>query len=288
MIFSKKYLTATVSLLCVIVCLVGCHVNPTPSIMTYEDFKEEISHIPSMLDTDEEVLPREDKYFELLEEEKIDLKPLIDNDTPLSELVENQKISQENAWHASYVKFDGEGGTSSGIVRRHRIFEAYLDIQPFQFVRDTGLEFMHHRKGGTYKRLYTVYKADEGGYVYLFFDYRLHDGLTKAKRAVYVAEPHCYRDFKNLKVGDSIYDVAAIDPIALNSVNNKVESCHLLSDGVLVIQYEEEKIKSIYYNEDYLAPNTMDFAYDAENPDFMNEEAYRYNLYILPQDYPQN
>lgn len=280
MTWRNRIIAGFVVLLLVYVLLIGCSSRN-------KDFSEELVSVPQIL-SNEEISGKGEKYDELVTELPIDVMAMIDNESALNDLIDqkNHKISTENAWHATHLNFDAQGGTNIGWVWTIRIFEAAYDVN-IRFVRDTGLAY--EKDGETYKRMYTVFRTEGNGYVYCFFDYRESDNWTKAKRAVYVAEPQQYKQFKHLNVGNSVYEVAAVDSIALYALkNNLPESIHLLKDGVVHISYAEGKITDIKYNKEYLISNPMDYAYDAEDPDFMNEEAYRYNLYILPQDYPQN
>ena len=126
--------------------------------------------------------------------------------------------------------------------------------------------------------------------MFCFFDWCEQTNKTVAKRAVWVTDAHAYADFKDIKVGDSATSVLAIDPIARFPIANpSVKSTHLLKDGVVEIQYEEDKVSDIQYYSDGIVPNTAIFmgTDEAENEEFMMSDMLQYNLSVLPQDYPQ-
>ncbi|MBQ6687499.1 MAG: hypothetical protein IJN03_03135 [Bacilli bacterium] len=123
---------------------------------------------------------------------------------------------------------------------------------------------------------YCVYKTKENGYWYCFF--RNTYSQFTLYNTCYLKETLTKADFKNLKLGDSIESVTKIDSafLAIYNFHTKEESAlpysvHLLKDGLLIIEYENNNIKKIDFN--------ADFTY--------SKNVIKYNYKILKDDYPQ-
>ena len=135
--------------------------------------------------------------------------------------------------------------------------------------------------------LYFVYDTDTGYRLYLFFT-KENDLQDPIGFPVVIKELLSHKDFESLKVGDTISDVAGIDPVAEVYRKKIIEiwnlqpkgaasqaakgypctSIHYLKDGILKIEYEmtEEReliIKNIVFSENYkltdVRGNTIDY-----------------------------
>jgi len=154
-------------------------------------------------------------------------------------------------------------------------------------------------------RMYTVQKSIDGGLLYIFFGHE-DDFLTQTSRnAIYVAEKLTHSDMANLVVGDDISLVESIDPVAMRwrSVfeglierereeiewgveeedrrrrwDGNFQSKHLLTDGLLVIDYEQVGnsfvIENISFFDDFRVPGTG------------FHEGVIFDYSIRPEDYP--
>ncbi|MBQ4119813.1 MAG: hypothetical protein IJD45_05435 [Clostridia bacterium] len=123
---------------------------------------------------------------------------------------------------------------------------------------------------------YCIYKTKENGFFYCFFSKVGSEFMIY--NSCYSKETLTKADFKNLKLGDSIESVTKIDSafLAIYNFYTKKEyplpySLHLLKDGLLIIEYENNNIKKIDFN--------ADFTY--------SKNVIKYNYKILKDDYPQ-
>lgn len=158
-------------------------------------------------------------------------------------------------------------GRDSGLYKdtnvRFDLFRGVLALFPNAAIRESA--------DGSY--IYAMYDTDLGGRLYLFFskekDYRFVDGFP-----VLMKNKLPYQEFASLKVGDGIEAVAGIDSIAdtyrrLFDTENDMAlenytgrgapptSIHLLSDGILKIQYARDStmgyvITDIVYSPDFV------------------------------------
>lgn len=159
-------------------------------------------------------------------------------------------------------------GRDSGLCSQRSLrfdsFRKILAVYPNTAIRESA--------DGSY--IYAMYDTDLGGRLYLFFskekDYRFVDGFP-----VLMKNKLSYQDFASLKVGDGIEEVARVDSVAdvyrrqsfdrLNdaAVENYTKrgtpptSIHLLSDGILKIQYARDStmgyvITDIVYSPDFV------------------------------------
>jgi hypothetical protein len=133
--------------------------------------------------------------------------------------------------------------------------------------------------------IYAVYKTEEGGVAYLFFE-KQHDlkDVLSLTYSIYMKNNLVKSDFDNIKIGDSIEMVCQVDSsIRLLADKQKSQygyttfsTVHLLKNGVIIIYYEKQ-------NEDHIV-KSIDFF-----PDFIVTDKYTnkiYNCRILSQDYP--
>lgn len=138
-------------------------------------------------------------------------------------------------------------------------------------------------------RQYLVIGWENGCRWYVFLMYS--NGLYFARygHAVIVKDIHSYEDFKDVKIGDTIDAVCAVDSVAEQykawaaecfdegseysaSRLREMDRCeangmpfssiHYLSDGILVFQYHRNEnnemvISNIIYSEDYILPDAM-------------------------------
>lgn len=121
--------------------------------------------------------------------------------------------------------------------------------------------------------VYAVYDTDIGIRLYLFFSNEKNNYMTLDGFPVIMQKKLSFGDFENIRTGDSIRLVEAIDPIvsqyisffdtgtdeALEGYAHKgagAASVHLLTDGILKIEYKRNKddyvITNIVYNEDFV------------------------------------
>lgn len=162
----------------------------------------------------------------------------------------------------------------------------------FTFARDSGLRKYYNFRPETFERLQTIFpsaairRTAEGGSVYVMYDtdvsgrlyvffsdkthYMFEDGfpiLMKKKLA--------YEDFAGIEVGDGIAEVETVDPVATAYrqvfdtytdvlIENDIKefglpptSVHLLSNGILKIEYRRDKplgyaITNIVYGPDFV------------------------------------
>ncbi len=235
-----------------------------------EEYKQNENGV-LVLESDEPVIHENETI-----EDYIVWNDLLDNESPLEKLTEKMAISSASTWFmVPWLGITGYNGTS----RVEQTLYPNVD-SPIRFVR----QIREYTQGDfTKKDGYTVYKSELGGYVYIFLKHTVESGYTAALNAVYVPQYMEYKDFSDIKIGDSIDKVIAIDKGAeYVKVNSKKfmfpYSYHLLADGVIYFEYDDNfNITEIFYGEDFIMPNNY---LDDPTGD------YAYNMTILPQDYP--
>lgn len=121
---------------------------------------------------------------------------------------------------------------------------------------------------------YAVYDTDIGIRLYLFFSNEKNNYMTLDGFPIIMQKKLAFKDFKNIQTGDSIKLIETIDPIisqyiqffdtgtdeALEGYTKRgagPASIHLLSDGILKIEYKRSKdndyvITNIVYSEDFV------------------------------------
>ena len=213
-----------------------------------------------------------------------DQMPIITNETPLHELMSEINPLTVMAINANCdIRYIAEPYHISQVI----------DHLPVSFLRKTD--------EGCY---YTVNKLVEGGYVYIFFERERDlqtgnyttDDMTDvyATGCIYAEKRLEKSDFNNVKIGDSIEKVIAIDHAAFITKQwaewnedlsiertNILISKHLLTDGLLAITYA--------YNGDELVVRNMAFSSEFVfiSPYLQQENIEYPKLFkILPQDYP--
>ncbi len=157
--------------------------------------------------------------------------------------------------------------------------------------------------------LYDVKKYNNGGYVYTFYDreYSLEKGeyvtddptVVYNIGGVYMENVLSSKDFKKLRVGDSIEKVESIDSAVSfyrlffagkseetdffgEYAYEKTASLHLLTDGLLTVHYE-------LVDNEYIVTDMVfseDFIYDSPYIKEKYGHSYLKQFKILPQDYP--
>jgi hypothetical protein len=122
--------------------------------------------------------------------------------------------------------------------------------------------------------IYVMYDTDKGQRLFLFFSKTKNDYLTVDGFPILMAKRLSSSDFASLRVGDGMDAVAAIDPAAdeyrplFDSGNDTVlenytkmgappTSIHLLTDGVLKVEYARDKnlgyvITQLVFAEDFV------------------------------------
>ena len=123
---------------------------------------------------------------------------------------------------------------------------------------------------------YCVLKTKENGYAYCFFRGN-SSGLT-LYNSCYMKELLVKSQFDVLKIGDTLESVTKIDSAFLSLYNHCIsvespltESVHLLKDGLLIIEYEDNVIKNIVFNENFI----------------YSKKGIDYNYRIFEDDYPR-
>ncbi len=134
----------------------------------------------------------------------------------------------------------------------------------------------------SYTRMYTVFKSEVGGYIFIFFDYDINTGNNILKFMLYVDQIYDTKTFSDIQIGDSMEKVAKIDK-STALTNSEIEKLptykfYYLDTGVLFITYDENKIIIDMKYLDYEFPNL--------NQNSAGDPSRNYNLTILPQDLP--
>lgn len=103
---------------------------------------------------------------------------------------------------------------------------------------------------------YCILKTKENGYAYYFF--RGNSSQLILYNSCYMKELLTKSQFDTLKIGDTIESVTKIDSAFLSLYNHYIsvestltQSVHLLKDGLLIIEYENDVIKKIDFNKDF-------------------------------------
>ncbi|MHB1344413.1 MAG: hypothetical protein ACYCX3_08665 [Thermoleophilia bacterium] len=159
--------------------------------------------------------------------------------------------------------FARDSGVRKGFSFRPDTFEALQIVFPSAAIR----------WGADGASVYVIYDTDASGSLYVFFseksNYFVEDGfpiLMKKKLA--------YEDFAGIEVGDGIAEVEGVDPVAalyrgvFDTYNDVYienttshgwppTSVHLLTDGILKIEYRRDKalgyaITNIAYSADFV------------------------------------
>ena len=210
--------------------------------------------------------------------------PLVNNDVDMVDLMSTMNIMGVMA-----EIYNGSHFGASGF------YKTPLEIHNN---RNIPVSFLRVTKDGCY---YTVNKIDEGGYAYFFFERNrdeetleyITDDLTEVylTGAVYMEKSLYKKDFEEIRPGDSIDKVIAIDNAAivaykLNEWNHSITgkyidesvSNHLLKDGLLSISYGCKGgklfVSDIYFSDEFIyLPQYLGYNY----PKYFG---------ILPQDYP--
>lgn len=127
-------------------------------------------------------------------------------------------------------------------------------------------------------RYYCIYKTDNGGLFYCFFN------NCALYNAVFSLKALRFSNFNSIKVGSSLEAVDAIDPIvseilkASSSQNALMKfTKHLLKDGLLIISYRQENGKYVV--------SKKEFYPDFKITDTIENRQFTYDYSILPQDY---
>lgn len=210
--------------------------------------------------------------------------PIITNKTPLVDVMSTvlPLTVMGDLWNTQYHTNYGSPTTLSEYVK---------------------VGFLRNTSDGCY---YTVNKLVDGGYAYYFFErgrQRLNNGnvgnyitddLTDVGLVgcVYAEKVLEYDDFKDIKIGDTLEDIIAIDPAAklvrtwidwnksINGtyLNSEEVTTHLLVDGILTCIYDNDDgnivLKEMVFSSDFI------FISPFIQPDY--PKTFR----ILPQDYP--
>lgn len=162
---------------------------------------------------------------------------------------------------------------------RADLFEQIVTRFPDPLIRDSG------------EYLYAVYDTTDGVRLFAFFSKEKHKGMFVDGYPVAMIKTLSYADFAGVEIGDSWQEVAAIDPVVNlyiprfdeqtdavltqnENMGMRLTSIHLLSDGVLRIEYTRT-VDDTYVIGDML-----------HSPDFVLEGADGATYYkILDADY---
>lgn len=142
---------------------------------------------------------------------------------------------------------------------------------------------------------YAVYKAKQGGYVYVHFQKMLeepswnenyYNGIYAMTSVTYVRKPHAYADFAGIEIGDSITEVEAVDDAASPWIRkygniDGVLFRQTLTDGAIFIDASKDE------NGDCQVSDIRYFPDGIEDFGERHESGLEVNHNILPQDFPQ-
>lgn len=142
---------------------------------------------------------------------------------------------------------------------------------------------------------YAVYKAQQGGYVYVHFQKMLEEpswyeqyyhGIYAMTSITYVREPHAYADFSGIKIGDPVTKLETVDTSASAWIkrHTKLRAIHfrqVLTDGAIFI------IAAADENGEYKISDIRYFPDGIEDFSKWHERGLEINHNILPQDFPQ-
>ena len=143
---------------------------------------------------------------------------------------------------------------------------------------------------------YAVYKAKEGGYIYVHFqkmleepswDENYYNGIYAVTSVIYVREPLDYADFSEIKIGDSITDIEAIDPASCawitmwSKMYDGMGIRQTLTDGAIFIEALKDD------NGDFTVSKIRYFPDGIEDFSERLDTGLEINHNILPQDFPQ-
>ncbi len=224
------------------------------------------------------------------EELFVDIAPLVDNETDLSELLNNTYVLTPFETYLvmqfdSYPYYPDRMGYLEHITMKAT--SAYFG-KDITFVRTTNdFENSDENWPGNGKRCYTVFKSELGGYVYFFFDwYPESTGLnTKLRQVLYCSDLYKCSDLRHIKDGGysmtqfmELYpEFKSFKKTEVNK-NTGIYIRILLKDGIFTgtaIQRGE----GMEFYATRLLEGSIIFPYE-EN------EANSLNVTILPQDYP--
>jgi len=154
---------------------------------------------------------------------------------------------------------DAGSYTESGF--KTNLFERLVKMFPDPLVRETG------------DNIYVVYDTDGGARLFVFFSREKNNALFTDGYPVVMKAKLSYENFSKLRVGGSLKDVESIDPVMSLYSNKfdrytdkvlernekagmKLTSVHLLSDGILKIEYDRAGggyvITNIAYSPDFI------------------------------------
>ena len=217
----------------------------------------------------------------------------IDNETPIDQLLLNtKKVDINTTCIFAHGLFDNNRN-----YRESLSWAETLLNDDILWARQVSVEV--DSSGRNFCRLYTVRESELGGYVYIYFNYYQDDQSAVFKSSIYVPYAISFQDMSTIIKGDSIDDVIAIDRAAMIAKRNKLAgfnedgtalSFHLLKDGIMCIQYTNDIVTDIIFDEEYIIHNLLRYCGGEtaeEQWEAKNLPENRYNYSILPQDYPQ-
>lgn len=220
------------------------------------------------------------EYEDIVKEEGYegDFEIIPTTELSFSELEEKMPIVNANRAAQVYAQVPYYDNSRDWCLRLNYA-EVLMDCD-ITWARDTGIRVPETENEW---RMYTIAKAETGGYIYTFFDYNKTTGATRIKYILYIDRIYNRNDFADIQVGDSIEEVASFDNATalmakLSDEYNKVKAkFYYLDDGILVIRYRDRVVDGMMYV-DYTHPNGMD--------KLANDNSRSCDLTILPQDYP--
>lgn len=201
------------------------------------------------------------------------IEDLVDNQTPYQKKI-TKKYPEQNFVN-QFLLYTRTMMTTSYAV----FFGGLIQDYPAECIRKTD------------STLYCMYETEEGGLFYVFFNEAWEQpGNPSFRHAVYVKKRLEKKDFNGIQKGMKIQEVEKIDPVTSSYLAyvsrpdlqpfTSFTSAHLLTDGILVIQYhrnQENKwvIDEWWYNK----------SYKWYTNDVVGDVVFDYT--ILPQDYIQ-
>ena len=251
--------------------------------------------------------------------ELADQLPPITNNTPLSEIIStiDPWLAASTNYSMQYVEHSWRGAPSILDINNH-------DINVNNVCYRLSVNFLRQMRENNY--YYTVDKIEGHGYVYHIYgkgyklDFNNNDLVPISKDdsyiyyygSIYSENIREYKDFSDIKIGSSIYDVINVDSSANITLSYyryyrdsgcfpyhmPTSSILLLTNGILEFVYMPRNVEYIdYYGEKVVSNRTDDLVVSEINyyPDFeyipsaMKSQfgiEMEVPIQILPQDYP--
>lgn len=224
----------------------------------------------------------------------IDCNALLDNDTPIADLLEKQKplSANETIGLINTFYFTSYMDSGNGIVNTNLTAIKTRTGQDMTFFR-TGATFYNsvYDKNGI--RCYTVFESEMGGYVYIYFDWYpdMTENNTKIRIVSYAPRVLYYADIPQLdRWKNNPKDLSAVIPedeylVALSQEDISEGifgyAIHTLKDGFL---FAGSGTGCNNFIDGYVLQNS--FVWERGDEVNRENEANNIDFTIHPQDYP--